>query len=57
MKVYRHINGISLNGREYLLNEDDTVKEFRDEAEVKEYLELHHNDDLEEYGIFLTEED
>ena len=53
MKAYRHIYGISINGREYLLNDDGSEMEFKTEDDVRRHL---HLDNLEENGIFLDRE-
>ena len=36
--VYRHINGVSINGREYLLDDDGNIKEFESERKAKIFL-------------------
>lgn len=36
--IARPINGISLNGKEYLLNEDGTVMQFETEAAAVQFL-------------------
>ena len=64
ISIYRYINGISLNGREYLLNEENEVLLFpsRDKAFkflAKCYYELAETKDeeeLEEYGLFFERE-
>jgi hypothetical protein len=52
--VSRHINGISINGDEYLLDDNDIPMEFRDEEEAKEYLKQHHYE--EEVNFVQVEE-
>jgi len=37
--IYRHINDISLNGREYILDADDKLMLFPTHQEAMEYLE------------------
>jgi len=49
IKVGRAINGIGLNGREWLLNEDNSLMEFKDKAEAIEFLR--------DAGIELTDEE
>jgi hypothetical protein len=43
--IGRPINGISLNGLEYLLNEDQTEMEFKDKETAKQFLREHGHDD------------
>ncbi len=57
MIVYSHINGISLNGRQYLLDNLGNVVRFRNENEVKEYLGIDPWKDLEDFGIYTEEEE
>ncbi len=54
MKVYRLIKGISINGRDYLLNDNGSEMGFKTEDDIKKYL---HIDNLEKYGIFLDWEE
>ena len=58
--IGRHIEGISLNGIEYLLNEDGSVMRFASIPLAKEYLRSKMDEDvtdelLEE--VFIFEED
>ena len=58
--IGRHIEGISLNGIEYLLNEDGSVMRFASTPLAKEYLRSKMGEDatdelLEE--VFIFEED
>jgi hypothetical protein len=58
--IGRHIEGISLNGIEYLLNEDGSVMRFASIPLAKEYLRSKMGEDvtdelLEE--VFIFEED
>lgn len=55
--VGRHIEGISLNGLEYLLNEDNSVMLFASVSLAKEYLrskigEEYTDEQLEEHFVF-----
>jgi hypothetical protein len=59
--IGRPINGISLNGLEYLLNEDGDYKEFNSKEEAKTFLnsmfeEPLTDDDLEDSFMFLDTE-
>tara|TARA_R100001082_G_C4218922_1_gene98340 strand:- start:37 stop:240 length:204 start_codon:yes stop_codon:yes gene_type:complete len=62
-KVYSHPEEISLNGRQYLLDEDDEVKEFASIPDVFKFLndagvDASTPDELEEdFDIFITEEE
>ena len=61
IRVYRHINDISLNGREYLIDEDDETLLFSSKDKAFEFLtengiEVNNEEDLEDYGIFLDRE-
>jgi len=49
INVGKAINGISINGNEWLLNEDGTLKEFKDKEEAKQFLK--------DAGIDLTDEE
>jgi hypothetical protein len=49
IKVGRAINGIGLNGREWLLNEDNSLMEFKDKEEAKKFLR--------DAGVDLTDEE
>lgn len=51
--VGRHVNGISLNSLEYLLDDDGAPKEFGSEDEAKEFLrEAGCTDDEIYYMVF-----
>lgn len=39
--IGRPINGISLNGNEYILNEDGTLRTWNDRDEAETFLLLH----------------
>ena len=59
--IGRPINGISLNGLEYLLNEDGDYKEFNSKEEAKTFLnsmfeEPLTDDELEDNFMFLDSE-
>ncbi len=61
ISIYRYINDISLNGREYLLDEDDETLLFSSKDKAFEFLtengiEVNNEEDLEDYGIFLNKE-
>ena len=54
MIVARHINGITLNDYEYLLDEDGDVMEFDGETEAKDFLKSHGaTDDDIDYLVFM----
>ena len=56
ISIYRYIDGISLNGKEYLLDEDNQELVFPNEAAAFTYLhdagvEVANEEELEEEGI------
>ena len=61
-KVYSYPEGISLNGRQFLLNDDDEVKEFTSIPDIFKFLndagvDASTPDELEEdFDIFITDE-
>lgn len=60
--VYSHPEGISLNGRQYLLDANDEMLKFDSPKSVMDYLAQHGieattEDELEEYDIWITKED
>ena len=54
--VSRAVNGISLNGREYLLDDQDKVRTFDTVEEILELLGADTVDELEAMGIKIEEE-
>ena len=61
ISIYRYINGISLNGREYLLNEENKVLLFPSSDKAFKFLakggvETKDEEELEEYGLFFERE-
>ena len=62
-RIYRHPEGISLNGKEFVLDEEDKVMLFDTETDAVKFVA----DDIEEYvtvqeleehhGIFIVEND
>jgi len=60
--VYSHPEGISLNGRQYLLDDNDELLKFDSPKTVMDYLAQHGieattADELEEYDIWLEEKE
>lgn len=55
--IYRHPEGISLNGKEYILNDDNTLKTFDDENKAKCFLLCvgYEEEDIDEY-VFIEDE-
>lgn len=59
--IYRHINSISLNGREYLLNDEGEVLLFPSIEEALDHLReqggkhVQNAQELKEYGIYIEE--
>ena len=56
--IYRHPEGISLNGKEYLLNDDNTLKKFDDESDAKCFLlcEGYELEDIDD-SVFIEDEE
>ena len=58
IEVGRPINGISLNGLEYLVDDDGERMSFRSEEEAIEFLKKHgYTDDMIADGIVFKERD
>ena len=58
--LYRHPHGITLNPKEYLLDNNDVVEsrkvlQFKSEEEARKYLSDHDINDAESYGIHFEE--
>lgn len=55
--ISRPINGISLNGREYMCDESGRVKLYDDISAAKNYLVVHgySEDDIVDEGIEIVE--
>ena len=60
-RIYRHPEGISLNGKEFVLDEEDKVMLFDTETDavkfvaddIEEYVTVHELE--EDHGIFIEE--
>ena len=62
ISIYRYINDISLNGREYLLDEENQILKFNNEKQAFNFLsnggvEAKDEEELEDYGIYLEREE
>ena len=62
ISIYRYINDISLNGREYLLDEENQILKFTNEKQALNFLsnggvEAKDEEELEDYGIYLEREE
>jgi len=60
--AWRHPHGITINPREYLLDNNDVVEDrevlkFKDEEEARKYLSDHGVSDAEACGIHLENEE
>ena len=55
--MYRYINGIILNPREYLLDEQNKVMEFANFRSALDHLEANGITNLEEYGIHVVDQE
>jgi len=56
--IYRYINDISLNGKEYLLDEENKELKFSNKKQALNFLsdggvEAKNEEELEEYGIYF----
>ena len=62
ISVYRYINGISLNGREYLLDEENKELKFSNKEQAFNFLsdggiKAKDEEELEDYGIYFEIEE
>jgi len=62
ISIYRYINDISLNGREYLLDKENQILKFNNEKQAFNFLsdggvEAKDEEELEDYGIYLEREE
>ena len=58
LSIYRYINDISLNGKEYLLDEENKELKFDNKEQAFNFLsdggiEAKNEEELEEYGIYF----
>ena len=53
--IFRFINGICLNPKEYVLNDNDTVKEFRTQEDALEFAGYDDIDAGECEGIYIED--
>ena len=61
ISIYKYINDISLNGKEYLLDSDGEILLFSSEDKAFKFLtesgiEVKNEEDLEDYGIYFETE-
>ena len=54
--VYRYINGVCLNPREYLLDEQGDVLDFESESQAREFMGISQDEDTNEMGIYFSDE-
>ena len=62
ISIYRYINDISLNGKEYLLDEENQELKFSNKKQAFNFLsnggvEAKDEEELEEYGIYFEIEE
>jgi hypothetical protein len=62
ISIYKYINDISLNGREYLLDEENQILKFTNKKQALNFLsnggvEAKDEEELENYGIYLEIEE
>tara|TARA_Y100000401_G_scaffold47129_1_gene36242 strand:- start:6172 stop:6360 length:189 start_codon:yes stop_codon:yes gene_type:complete len=55
--IARHINGISINGDEYILDENNDLKTFENQEDALSFIGVESMDELEGSGIFLVSEE
>ena len=55
--IARHINGISINGDEYILDENNDLKTFKSQEDALSFIGVESMDELEGSGIFLVSEE
>jgi|TARA_R100001086_G_scaffold181029_1_gene100693 hypothetical protein len=55
--IARHINGISINGDEYILDENNDLKTFENQEDALSFIGVEDIDELEGSGIFLVSEE
>ena len=58
LSIYRYINDISLNGKEYLLDEENKELKFSNKEQAFNFLsdggiKAKNEEELEEYGIYF----
>ena len=51
--IKRHIDGITLNGFEFVLDDKNQVKKFSTEKEALDILQYDSTEEAEENGIFI----
>ena len=56
LSAYRYAEGVIINPKEYLLDEDGDVILFNTEKEIKSFLNLKENDFLEDYRVYTSVE-
>lgn len=54
--VYRYINGISLNPREYALTSEGDIRSFKNAEEALAALNTPSIEELEEQGFYIESE-
>ena len=55
--IARHINGLSINGDEYILDENNDLKTFENQEDALSFIGVESMDELEGSGIFLVSEE
>tara|TARA_X000000950_G_C13343418_1_gene429479 strand:- start:253 stop:471 length:219 start_codon:yes stop_codon:yes gene_type:complete len=57
--IYRAIGGISLNGREWVLNDDNEIMKFNSHEDALKFLiaktNVKNEQDMEDFGIWTDE--
>jgi len=55
--IKRHIEGITLNGFEFVLDNENQVRKFNTVEEALNLLPYDSIEEAEEYGIFIEQKD
>ena len=55
--IYKHPHGVTLNPKEYLLDNDDEVLRFKSEEEARKHLSDNGINDAEAFGIHFEVEE
>lgn len=54
--IGRAINGISINGREFIIDDKGDVMEFESDEAARDFLRKNGIDDPEDFGIDILED-
>jgi hypothetical protein len=54
--IYKHINGISLNGKEWLLDSNNNILKFKTKQDALNHIGFVSETEAESNGIYLNKE-